>query len=271
MKLTVISFNIRYDKPDADERDWRVRRNAVAALLSHHSPDIIGTQEARANQLLDLHRLLPNYQSVGSDRRGTGLDEHCAILYRPSRLQCLETFEFWLSETPEVVGSLTESWGNPYPRMVTGGRFQTLDGQIFQFYNTHLDYYSDTAKDLGAKCIYEHFCQLDLTHEYLFLTGDFNVNSERFPRQIFSRPLASGYRLVDALAGLELEEQMSFNNYNDRATLAIDTIYFDRRLSLDWAKVDKSRWLDLLPSDHYPVIARVTLPEFFSGKSTSVT
>ena len=75
-----MSFNIRYDKPDPDERNWRVRREAVAALIAHYSPDIIGTQEARANQLLDLHRLLPKYQSLGSDRRGTGLDENCAIL-----------------------------------------------------------------------------------------------------------------------------------------------------------------------------------------------
>jgi endonuclease/exonuclease/phosphatase family metal-dependent hydrolase len=259
MKLTAMSFNIRYDKPDPDERNWRVRRDAVAALISHHSPDIIGTQEARANQLLDLHRLLPEYQSLGSDRRGTGLDEHCAIIYQPSRLQCLETYEFWLSKTPAIVGSITESWGNRYPRMVTGAKFRTLEGQTFQFYNTHLDYYSDKAKDLGAKCIYEHFCQLNLTKDYLFLTGDFNVNSQQLPRQILTQSLTSGFQLKDALENLELEEKMSFNNYTDTAYLAIDTIYYDSRLSLDWAKIDKFRWLNLIPSDHYPVIARFTL------------
>ncbi|MDJ0584153.1 endonuclease/exonuclease/phosphatase family protein [Microcystis sp. M49636_WE2] len=260
MKLTAMSFNIRYDKPDPDERNWRVRREAVAALIAHYSPDIIGTQEARANQLLDLHRLLPKYQSLGSDRRGTGLDEHCAILYQPSRLQCLEIYEFWLSETPDIIGSITEAWGNPYPRMVTGAKFGTLEGQTLQFYNTHLDYYSDKAKDLGAKCIQERFCQLDLTKDYLFLTGDFNVNSQQLPRQILTQPLQSEIKLKDALADLELAEQMSFNNYTDTPYLAIDTIYYDNRLQLDWAKVDPSRWLNLIPSDHYPVIAAFTLP-----------
>ncbi|MFM7477070.1 MAG: hypothetical protein ACKO2T_15515, partial [Microcystis aeruginosa] len=38
MKLTAMSFNIRYDKPDTDERNWRVRREAVAALIAHYSP-----------------------------------------------------------------------------------------------------------------------------------------------------------------------------------------------------------------------------------------
>ncbi|MFM7884930.1 MAG: endonuclease/exonuclease/phosphatase, partial [Microcystis panniformis] len=27
-----------------------------------------------------------------------------------------------------------------------------------------------------------------------------------------------------------------------------------------WVKVDPSRWLNLIPSDHYPVIAAFTLP-----------
>jgi endonuclease/exonuclease/phosphatase family metal-dependent hydrolase len=261
MKLTVISLNVRYDKPDPDDRNWRVRRVAVVELLRHYSPDIVGTQEARANQLLDLHRSLPEYQSVGSDRRGTGLDEHCAILYKPSRLRLLDTFEFWLSETPKIVGSITESWGNPYPRMVTGARFQTLAGQNLLFFNTHLEHYSDLAKDLGAKCIYQYFCQLDLTNCYLFLTGDFNCNPDRFPRQVFLDPLPSGYRLEDALSSLPLEEQMSFNNYGDRPYLAIDTIYHDSRVSRERVKVDTSRWSDLLPSDHYPVIGEFILPE----------
>jgi endonuclease/exonuclease/phosphatase family metal-dependent hydrolase len=42
--------------------------------------------------------------------------------------------------------------------------------------------------------------------------------------------------------------------------LAIDTIYFDRRISRQSARVDTSRWLALLPSDHYPVIGEFILP-----------
>jgi endonuclease/exonuclease/phosphatase family metal-dependent hydrolase len=71
MKLTAMSFNIRYDKPDPDERNWRVRREAVAALIVHYSPDIIGTQEACANQLLDLTPVYcREYQSLGMRSEG---------------------------------------------------------------------------------------------------------------------------------------------------------------------------------------------------------
>ncbi|MGK7902236.1 MAG: hypothetical protein AB4352_12650 [Hormoscilla sp.] len=44
---------------------WTVRRDAVVLQAE---PDLIGTQEGQAHQLLDRHRLLPEYQSVGGDR-----------------------------------------------------------------------------------------------------------------------------------------------------------------------------------------------------------
>jgi len=58
MEIKVMSFNLRYDKPDPGENAWTVRKEAVASLISHYAPDIIGTQEGKAHQLLDLHRLL---------------------------------------------------------------------------------------------------------------------------------------------------------------------------------------------------------------------
>lgn len=80
--MKIMTFNLRYDKPDLGNNAWTVRKDAVAHLIAAHAPDIIGTQEGKAHQLLDLHRLLPDYQSVGYDRTGTGIDEYCAIFYR---------------------------------------------------------------------------------------------------------------------------------------------------------------------------------------------
>jgi endonuclease/exonuclease/phosphatase family metal-dependent hydrolase len=70
MEIKVMSFNLRYDKPDPGENAWTVRKEAAASLISHYAPDIIGTQEGKAHQLLDLHRLLPDYQSLGGDAFG---------------------------------------------------------------------------------------------------------------------------------------------------------------------------------------------------------
>lgn len=253
-----MSFNIRYDKPDPGQFNWQSRKGAIAKLINYYAPDIIGTQEGKSHQLLDLHRLLPHYGSIGRDRRGTGVDEHCAIFYRNDRLKCGSAGDFWLSETPEVVGSITPGWGNPYPRIVTWGRFVLSSGS-FLFYNTHLDYYGLVAREAGAATIRNHFSGLDLTDDYLFLTGDFNANPNTLPRQILAQPLSSGYRLKDLLTERDLEAQMTYNGFRDGATMAIDTIYHDSRLQPVWSKIDSDRWLDVLPSDHYPVIAEFNI------------
>ena len=47
--------------------------------------------------------------------------------------------DFWLSDTPDVAGSIT--WGHPHPRMVTWALFeQRSDGRRFYLFNTHLPY-----------------------------------------------------------------------------------------------------------------------------------
>ncbi|ACK70714.1 Endonuclease/exonuclease/phosphatase [Gloeothece citriformis PCC 7424] len=260
MLLKLITFNIRYDKPDPDDHNWKVRRKAIASVITHYSPDLIGTQEGKAHQLLDLHRMLPHYQSVGGDRTGTRSNEHCSIFYHSQRLNCLETGDFFLSETPEIPGSITESWGNPHPRMVTWAIFQGLDEpKKIILFNTHLDYYSEKARELGAKLIYERLSQLDVTDTYLFVTADFNATPETVTRKTFETPLPEGRQLDDALAQLPLEDQKSFNHFTEEATDAIDTIYYDSRVKLQNAFVDRQKWEGVIPSDHFPVIGEFLL------------
>ena len=75
-----------------------------------------------------------------SGRRGGGADdEHMGVLYRTDALRLVESGDFWLSDTPDVVGSIT--WGNLYPRMVTWGLFESRDdGRRFYLFNTHFPY-----------------------------------------------------------------------------------------------------------------------------------
>lgn len=43
MKLRVMTFNLRYDKPDLGNCAWKVRASAVASLITAYAPDLIGT------------------------------------------------------------------------------------------------------------------------------------------------------------------------------------------------------------------------------------
>ncbi|MBZ8178662.1 endonuclease/exonuclease/phosphatase family protein [Oscillatoria salina] len=251
MQLKVITFNIRYDKPDPGENNWQVRKKAIASLIDRYSPDLIGTQEGKAHQLLDLHRMLPAYQSVGSSRTPDGAGEYCAILYRRDRCQCLQTNEFWLSDTPEIPGSVGANWGNHLPRIVTSSVFAlTNQDKKVTLSNTHFDYDSTKARDLGAKLIHSRLSKFNWQDSYLFLTGDFNSPPDSFPRQTLAN-----IPLHDALAGRELNQQMTYHEFTGKAFAAIDTIYYDKRVKLNQVKIDTSRWEKVFPSDHFPVIA----------------
>ncbi|GFE68708.1 endonuclease/exonuclease/phosphatase family protein [Chroococcus sp. FPU101] len=257
MQLKIISLNIRYDKPDPDDKNWRFRRKAIASLITHYKPDLIGTQEGKAHQLLDLHRMLPNYQSIGRDRTGNDTGERCTIFYNTERLKCLAAGDFSLSETPEIPGSVTHHWKNSYPRMVTWGQFQTLEEDInITHYNTHLDHNSEIARKLGAKLIMERLSELDFKNSYLFLTGDFNSTPDTIERQTFLQPLPNDLFLKDAMSDVEISKQLSFHDFTDKPFLAIDTIYYDGRVTLQEIKVDQGKWDDLFPSDHCPVIGK---------------
>lgn len=256
MEIKVITLNLRYDKPDPDDYAWRIRKQAVAALITHSMPDIVGTQEGKAHQLLDLHRALPDYFSVGGDRTGTGADEYCAIFYNTQRLRCLSSGDFFLSNTPEIPGSLSPNWGNPIPRMVSWAVFALMGGdKRVTVFNTHLDYKSEKARELSAQLLRDRFSQLNPDDSYLFLTGDFNAAPGTLPRELLQYPLSNGLILYDALADVALENQLSFHDFTGEAFVAVDTLYHDSRVKIQQIKVDNQRWQGIWPSDHFPVVA----------------
>ena len=258
MVIKIITFNIRYDKPDHGNHAWEVRKNAVASLIYEYEPDVIGTQEVKVNQLLDLQQLLPNYYILGGDRTGKGKDEHCAIFYHKNRLTCLDHGDFWLSETPNIAGSITPSWGNNLPRMASWGRFNIAqENRQITVLNTHLDYDSKNARELGAKLICDYLQRENLNHtnSSIFITADFNAQPGSKTRNTFLNPFPNGLKLLDSLSNVKPKLQMTYNDFRDKAFLAIDTIYYDSRLNLRSVKVENKKYDGILPSDHFPVVA----------------
>lgn len=260
MTIKIMTFNLRYDKPDWGNQAWPARKQAVATIISQELPDILGTQEGKTHQLLDLCQLLPNYQSVGGDRTGRGYDEHCAIFYNTQRLTCLKQGDFWLSETPEIPGSIAAHWGNSLPRMVSWGVFQMAGGsQKIAIYNTHLDYNSIHARELSSQLICERMSQHYSPDSPLFLLGDFNDEPNSICRQTFLKPLSSDLQLFDVLGGLKLSQQLTFHDFTGQAFAAIDTIYYDTRVRLGAVNVNRLQIEGIWPSDHFPVSAEFEL------------
>ena len=254
--MKIITLNLRYDKPDPGNNDWKFRRYAIAQLIKHSEPDFIGTQEGKAHQLLDLHRLLPDYQSIGSDRLGDGSGEHCAIFYQKQRYNCMSSRDFWLSETPHLVASMTSEWGNKLPNLVSCGVFSSVKTQQeVTIFNTHLDYQSQHSRKLSVQLIQKYLSQIKPEQSHLILTGDFNAEPDSQERKLLLEPLENQIQLLDVLSEINLDNQKTFHDFTGNATAAVDTIYYDHRLSLKSVTINSNSIDYIWPSDHFPVIA----------------
>ena len=170
--LSVMTFNMRYDNPEDGQNNWRFRRERVAGVIKAQEVDVLGTQELLSNQFNDLSGLLTGYQGVGVGRLdGVESGEYCAVFFRKDRFTLLDSGTFWLSETPEVVGSL--GWDGACERIATWVVLRDRDGREFFFIDTHLDHVGQVARDEGVSLLMKRLETLSGGRPVI-LTGDFN-------------------------------------------------------------------------------------------------
>ena len=123
--FTVGSYNIRYENTGDAERGnaWDVRSKAIFDLLEYESWDIFGAQEVLVDQLHDILDNVEGYDYIGVAREDGKEDgEFAPIFYRKDRMNCLDKGWFWISETPDVVGSI--GWDADQTRICTWGYFE---------------------------------------------------------------------------------------------------------------------------------------------------
>ena len=170
--LSVMTFNMRYDNPEDGQNNWRFRRERVAGVIKAQEVDVLGTQELLSNQFNDLSGLLTGYQGVGVGRLdGVESGEYCGVFFRKDRFTLLASGTFWLSETPEVVGSL--GWDGACERIATWVVLRDRDGREFFFIDTHLDHVGQVARDEGVSLLMKRIETLSGGRPVI-LTGDFN-------------------------------------------------------------------------------------------------
>src|SRR5690242_8971682 len=111
--LRVMTFNVRTTiNVDDGQEAWPKRRDLFIATIRAANPDIFGTQELAQNQGEYIVPRFPHYAWFGIDREGGHKDEHMGVFYRRDRFDLVTMGNFWLSETPDVVGS--NSWHTPF-------------------------------------------------------------------------------------------------------------------------------------------------------------
>ena len=251
-----MTFNVRYAH-SAPPNAWPDRRPVLRETIAREAPDVIGTQEGLYQQLRDIEADLSGFAWIGIGRDGGSRGEFMAVFYRRDRLEPLEFDHYWLSDTPEVIGSRT--WGNSYPRMVTWVRFRDRrGGREFIFVNTHFDHQAQPARERSAELIVQRSERWGDSVPVI-LAGDFNVTAGANP--VYDT-IVKGGRFTDTwTAGGRPEGLGTFHNFKGvdgaRGAARIDWILTRGPVAATSAAIVTFAHGAQYPSDHFPVVARL--------------
>ncbi|RMD74629.1 MAG: endonuclease/exonuclease/phosphatase family protein [Lentisphaerae bacterium] len=261
--LRVMSFNLRHGTADDGPNSWIHRKSFVIDIIRQFSPDILGLQEALHSQLEELIPGLPQYGRCGVGREGGSRGEYCAILYRRKRLDLKASETFWLSETPAIP---SVSWHSNCPRICTVGLFALRQsGRTLRVYNTHLDNHSQEAREKGMQVIIRH-----MTGQHpegpLILLGDFNVEADnalfsllKEKTDVAASPVPE---LADTFRVCHPTEHAAgtFHAFTGRDDgPRIDYIFVNRQIRPVGAGILRMNRNGHYPSDHFPIVAELSL------------
>lgn len=221
MELTVATFNIRTMLGFDGRNAWPLRARACTEAIASLDADVVGLQEAYACQL---RRVSSGFGVYGRGRRA-GRGEHTAVLSRlPVHAEQTRRYDVR---------------GSRFPRIATT---VTLDG--FHFTSTHLDEASTQRRNESAVQLRAWLDELPGPH---VVVGDFNAEPNA--------------KLFDIL-GLQRAEVVGGTTHHFTGTTdgrQIDHILVSPDIEVLAAHVAHPRPHGRLPSDHWPVVARLRL------------
>ena len=250
--LKLMTFNIRYGLADDGENRWEERKSLVIDRIKSFDPDLLGMQECRDDfQAEFIKSNLQEYEFHGVRRAHDGETalEMAPVLFKKSAFQLIQKGCFWLSETPNIVGS--KSWGATFPRTGTWVELTHIEsGRSLFFLNTHFDY-EPSAIGESARVLREWIDQNVQEHPVL-VTGDFNADkaSSAYRKLTEDGKLRDAFNLAhpsDPAAG-------TFHGYG-QASDPIDWVLVSGHFEVIAAEIDRYHEGNLYPSDHYPVTA----------------
>ncbi|MGL5633838.1 MAG: endonuclease/exonuclease/phosphatase family protein [Sarcina sp.] len=260
MKENFMTFNLKYDFVESGENQWNNRCNKLVKTIKDNNPIILGTQEGLQHMLIDLEEELGDYSYIGEGREGKKQGEFCGIFYNNKKIEMQYWEQFWLSETPNVVGS--KSWETACERICTYGSFKHKEtSEEIMVYNTHLDHVSEVARTEGIKLILDK-CKKNFLNNNLpfIIMGDFNCIDTDEVFTVIKDYEDDNFRVLNLYKTIENNVLGTFHNFTGDVEIgAIDFILTSKEFVCESLYSDERKIGDGYPSDHYPVIAILNL------------
>jgi endonuclease/exonuclease/phosphatase family metal-dependent hydrolase len=270
--IGVMSFNILHDKDTVPDEDmWHSglehdRCDRVCEMINSQSgafgdkgPDIICLQEVFYNQICNIMQRSEqyNYYGLGKDD-GKIAGDQCSILYRKDRFYRTDQGSFWLSETPDVIGSIYP--GDDRARIVSWVKlFDTYTNRTYFVINLHLAPDDADARNYGATVVRSKIKELSGGLPVI-ATGDWNSHEYHNPyATIIGLNDPAGFQLVDSFR--QKYPTMGENELSSHKWLGgtegtrIDFITHSQWFADKSVSIERGEIYGRYPSDHYPVTA----------------
>lgn len=259
MDLRVMTFNIRYGTANDGDNAWKHRDSFVVDVIKQFNPDLLATQEVLGFQAEHLRKNLPDHRHHGvsrEDGQEDGEGERCSIFFCADRFVLIDKGHFWLSETPEKIGS--KSWDSSLPRMASWVKLKDRNTQqLLVFINTHFDHRGPTARLESMKLIRKFVDDLPIDTAAI-VAGDFNTTEDRAPYIVMTgetndkaSKLTDSYRQVHPQ---RQDDENTFSGFKSNTHGSrIDWILHTAPYLAESAAIDRTSRNGRNPSDHYPV------------------
>lgn len=264
-RVRVMSLNLRNAAAPDGPNAWDRRKQLLIDTVRAFDPDLLGTQETLLVQRDYLAEKMEGFSVVGVGRiDGKEEGEFAAVLFRSLRFEMIDNGHFWLSETPEVIGSC--GWDASLTRMATWVKLKDLrtpNARPIFFLNTHFDHVGEQSRTRSARLLRRKMHQIGVGCRWI-VTGDFNTGDESDAyAAMFAdsddgpSPLIDTYRAIHPQRGPEEGTFCEFR-LERRYGMRIDWIGCSRDWHVCEAAIDHSSDNGRMPSDHFPVTAILT-------------
>jgi endonuclease/exonuclease/phosphatase family metal-dependent hydrolase len=248
-----MSFNVRYAEADDGEQSWDRRRPVLVERIRAFDPDLLGLQELSDGAAARyVRRRLAGWTFVGirsSDDEWAV--EMAPIFFKRRAFEQLSAGHFWLSETPEIAGSL--GWDAAFARTATWAELRHRETErTLTFLNTHVDYEPRACEH--SAMLLRDWIERTVQRQPVVITGDFNAikGSPAYNHLAGNGSLADTYRCIHSPG----PNEGSYHGYGTVADpTSIDWILASSAFEVRGADVDRARDGRLFPSDHDPVTA----------------
>jgi endonuclease/exonuclease/phosphatase family metal-dependent hydrolase len=252
--LKVMTYNIKYDAANEPDNNWQVRRPWVLEIIRYENPEILGVQEALVHQVNDIAGAIEGYVRVGVGRDdGKDKGEFSALYFNAEVFTEHQHGTFWLSDTPDKV---SKGWDAALPRIATFVHLSDQEGNEFVVYNAHLDHRGELSRRKAVELILKHK-ELNFESIPCIIMGDLNFTDKDVAfQQLLDFPLTDS-RNAEKVFG----PKATFNGFNWEAipTQRIDYIFYSDEFTGLRHTVITTSQPNRYPSDHFPVMAEITL------------